>query len=34
MIALTVDGAQLDVYLNNLLRNVAMPRNLHDIHVT
>ena len=34
MIALTVDGAQLDAYLNVLLRNIATPRDLHNIHVT
>ena len=34
MIALTVDGAQLDAYLNLLLRNIAIPRDLDNIHVT
>ena len=34
MIALTVDGAQLDVYLNILLGNIAIPRDLDNILVT
>ena len=34
MIALTVDGAQLDAYLNILLINIAIPRDLDNIHVT
>ena len=34
MIALTVDGAQLDAYQNILLRNIAIPRDLDNLHVT
>ena len=34
MIALTVDGAQLDAYLKILLRNIAILRDLDNIHLT
>ena len=34
MIALTVDGAQLDAYQNILLRNIAIPRDFDNLHVT
>ena len=32
MIALTVHGSQLDAYQNILLRNIAIPRDLDNLH--